>query len=89
MTLEERVDRAEQEWRKKDPFVVGVRRCLAILVEAEPRSGHRLRDQERQYAPLRSRIKEHDRWIEESRALGPRDKPARCRSGLGYAGSLS
>ena len=56
MALEEPVDRTEQEWGKENPFVVSVRRCLAILAETEARGSDRLHDQERQYALLRSRI---------------------------------
>jgi hypothetical protein len=77
MTLEERVDRLEQEWGKNDAFVLSVRQNMAILAEMEARSSDRLREQERQSALqerqsalLESRIAEHDRWIEESKALG-------------------
>jgi hypothetical protein len=70
MTLEERVDRAEQEWGKEDPFVVSVRRNMAILVEMQARSSDRFLDHELQAALLQSRINKHDRWIEESKALG-------------------
>jgi len=70
VTLEERVDRAEQEWGKEDPFVVGVRRNMAILAEMEARSSGRLGVQERQSALQESRVAEHDHWIEESKALG-------------------
>jgi hypothetical protein len=55
---------------KNDAFVLSVRENMAILAEMGARGSDRLREQERQSALLESRIKEHERWIEESRALG-------------------